>query len=294
MRISLSKLKDIRSEHCVTILMNTHRTHPENKQDEIRLKNLIKEAEERLLQYEKKRDVSPIIKNLHQLEKEIDHQYNLESIVLFANEEIAEYVRLPISVQERIIIDKTFATRDLLRALRQETHYYVLLLSRQKIRLMEAFNDKVITENVKPFPIKNTQFYSTSGDKLSDVGLQSNLIGEFYNRADKELQEIVKRNPLPVLICSETSAYHDYLQITDNKKIFFDIHLNKNRVDDPAHAIASEAWHLVRDYIEEKNNQRKSELLTAVNQNKFLTDLNEIWQAVREGRIQTLFVEQNK
>ena len=34
---------------CVTIALNTHSTHPDNEQDEILLKNLLKEAEERVI-----------------------------------------------------------------------------------------------------------------------------------------------------------------------------------------------------------------------------------------------------
>jgi hypothetical protein len=48
MNAELKDLKDVVSPGCVTIIMNTHRTKPENIQDPITLKNLVTEAEERL------------------------------------------------------------------------------------------------------------------------------------------------------------------------------------------------------------------------------------------------------
>jgi len=42
----LKKVKDIYVEGCVSIIMNTHRTKPNNQKDLINLKNLIKNAEE--------------------------------------------------------------------------------------------------------------------------------------------------------------------------------------------------------------------------------------------------------
>lgn len=161
MNITLKELKDIVSENCVSIILNTHRTSPDNKKDVLTLKNLIKEAEERLLANENKRDAQKLVQRLLDLEAKIDHSQNLESLILFVNENIAEYTRLPVSVDNRVIIDDTFATRDLIRALHQEINYYVLVVSRQKTRLIEAFNDKVVREIGNPFPIENTQLYST-------------------------------------------------------------------------------------------------------------------------------------
>lgn len=293
MNIKLKELKDIISESCVTIILNTHRTSPDNKKDSLTLKNLIKEAEERLFADEKKRDAKQLVERLKDLESQIDHNHNLESLILFLNEDVAEYTRLPIAVENRVVIDHTFATRDLVRALHFEANYYVLVLSQQKVRLIEAFNDKFVAETGTPFPIENTQFYSTNKAELSNVSKQTNLVAEFFNRVDKEVNKVRKENPLPVLICTEVSNYHEYLKIADEKQSIFDTYLNKNRVDEKAHAIVTEAWAIVKDYTVEKNNARKQELKTAVSQNKFLSDTNEIWQAIKQGRVQTIFIEQD-
>lgn len=292
MTIKLKKLKSIISESCVTIILNTHRTSPDNNKDPLTLKNLIKEAENRLFADEKKRDAKKIVDKLLDLESKIDHRYNLESLILFINEDIAEYTRLPISVEDRVVIDHSFATRDFIRALHFESNYYVLLLSQQKVRLIEAFNDKVVAEIGNPFPIENTGLYSTNKAEISNASRQTNLVSEFYNRVDKELNEIRNENPLPVLICTEKSNYHAYLKIAAQKQSIFETYLNKNRLDEQAHHIVSETWKIVKEHTIKKNNLRKLELQKAVSQNKFLSDANEIWQAIKQGRIQTIFIEQ--
>lgn len=293
MNIRLKELKNIISESCVTIILNTNRTSPDNKKDPLTLKNLVKEAENRLLADEKKQDAKQIVDRLLELESKIDHRYNLESLILFINEDIAEYTRLPISVEDRVVIDHTFATRDLIRALHFESNYYVLLLSQQKVRLIEAFNDKVVSEIGNPFPIENTGLYSTNKAEISNANRQTNLVSEFFNRVDKELNTIRNENPLPVLICTEESNYHEYLKIASQKQSIFDTYLNKNRLDEKAHHIVSETWKIVKEHTVKNINLRKSELLNAVSQNKFLSDTNEIWQAIKQGRIQTIFIEQD-
>jgi len=292
MNLRLRELKDVFSESCVSIILNTHRTKPDNRKDPLLLKNLIKEASERLFSDRNKRDAQLIVQRLLDLESRIDHSYNLESLILYVNEDIAEYVRLPIPVADRVVVDNTFATRDLVRALHIETNYYVLALSQQKVRLIEAFNDRVVSETDKPFPIENTQFYSTSKVKQSNASLQTNLVAEFFNRVDKEVNKVRKENPLPVLICTEQGNYHEYLKIADVKHSIYDTFLNKNRLDEKADAIVREAWHIVKEYTIAQNNARKAELKKAVGSGKFMSDVNDIWRAIFEGRIQTLFIEQ--
>ena len=191
-----------------------------------------------------------------------------------------------------MVINHTFATRDLVRALHLETNYYILVLSQAKVRLIEAFTDKVVEEVGTTFPIENVQFYSTSKAELSNARRQTNLIAEFFNRVDKELQAIRKNNPLPVLICSEEGNYYEYLKISNQKDSIFDTYLNRNRLTEKDQAIVTEAWEIVRHYTAKKNQERKSELLKAVGAKKFLSDTGEIWKAILEGRVQTLFIEE--
>lgn len=292
MNTTLKELKDIVSENCITILVNTHRTKPDYLKDGLRLKNLIKEAEGKLLAIASKQDAAKLIDRLNSLANKIDHSHNLESLILFVNKDIAEYTRLPIAVKDRAVVDLTFVTRDLVRAMHQETSYYVLVLSQEKVRLIEAANDKVVAEVGAPFPILNEQFDTTEWVDLSNMSRQRNLLTEFFNQVDKDVNKIRRNNPLPVLICSVEENYNLYLKIADQRNSILDIFLNKNRIEKKDHAIVKEAWKMVQEHIIKKNNSRKVELKKAVSANQFLSDTNEIWRAIAQGKIQTLFIEQ--
>lgn len=294
MSIKLKELKDIISESCVTIILNTHRTHPDNELDSINLKNLIKEASHRLLEDEGKRDANNLITKLESIESQIDHNHNLDSLIVFVNENIAEFTRLPIDVEDRVVIDHTFATRDLVRAMHLETHYYILYLNQQKARLIEAFNNKFVEEYTDGFPITNMELYSSNGAQLSNASKQSNLLAEFFNRVDKAVNQLRKNNPLPVLICTEESNYHEYLKVADQKNSIYGFYLSMNRVDQKNHQITSDAWKLIKEYNALKNNERLEELKIAVGANIFMSDATDIYKAIQEGRIQTIFIEHGR
>lgn len=291
MNTILKKLKDISSDCCVTIILQTHRTTPDNEKDSIVLKNLVKEAEVRLLSSYEKSLARNIINRINTLTQNINHRHNLESLIIFVNENLAEYVRLPVNVENRVVIDKSFSTRDLLRALRSETSYYLLVLSRDKARLIEAFNDKAIAEIDNGFPMTNTDIIPVQRAEAAIGSRQTNLIREFFNQVDKQLNEVQKGNPLPVIICSEESNYPEYLKIVDRKEMIAGS-LYGNRMHEKPHHIVAAAWPVMKQLNIEKNKERMTELKAAVNSQNFLTDINEIWRAINKGIGKTLFVKQ--
>lgn len=285
----LQKVRNIYQEGCVTITLKTHRMRPDNEKDPINLRNLIKEAEKRLYNDYEKRFVWPIIENLNKLAEKIDHSHNLDSLIIFASRDFAEHTTLPVTVGDRVVIDNTFATRDLVRAMHQESAYYVLVLSRQKARLIEAFNDTVTEEKAGPFPVGN-KLYATDKEKLSTSKGQDSLIEEFFNRVDKIFSETVKDNPLPLFLATETRNFHHYLKVADKRDMIIG-HLNQNRDAEKARSIVSDVWNEMSLLIKKRNKERLNELFKAVSNNKFLTDYTEMWKAIKQGRGKTLFVK---
>lgn len=294
MNEKLDELRKVKGEQCVSIILNTHRTAPDNKKDSIILKNLVKETEDRLMNSVDKKKAQEILESIKELEASIDHNQNLESLILFVNndENIAEYIRLPISVIDRVIIGDTFATRDLIRAKHLNAGYYVLLLSQSKIRMIQAQNHEVVEEMGDPFPIENTDLYTTSGIESSNANRVSNLTREFFNRADKDVNDVRKKNALPVLICTEEENFSEYLKIADDKESIFEEHMKGNMFEEKAAAIVKEAWPIVKQQVRKRNESKIKNLETALGTGNYLSDINEIRMAIKEGKVKTLYVQE--
>ncbi len=290
----LKKLNASKTQNCLTIALNTHRTSPDNKQDIIVLKNLMKEAEIRLQAEVSKENADKIITNLNEIAQTIDHNYNSDSLLLFANENMADYVKLPIKLKQRVQLDQSFATRDLVRALHLEKNYYILMLSQHTIRLIEASNDQIIQEFGNPFPIQNKELHPESRMEKTDSARQNRLLSEYFNRVDKEVQNIWKAKPRPILICSDTNNRIVFESVTDRKESLMSITLSGNRLDDKAQTIVADAWQIVKEDMFRQNASRKTELEKSLGSGNFLSDEGEIWRAIHEGKIQTLFLEETK
>ena len=115
-RCELKSLQARREYPSVSILAPTHRTAPSNKQDPIRVQNLVRKAIDRLHGEFSKREVAAVVKNLQQLVREVDWEHTLDGLALFASRGQSAAVNLPFRVKSRAVIHETFATRDLVYA----------------------------------------------------------------------------------------------------------------------------------------------------------------------------------
>jgi hypothetical protein len=288
----LKELKDVVSDSCITIILNTHRNKQQYDLDRLQLRKLLSDAENRLFQYESEEKARLLSKRIKELSTQIQFDKNLDSLILFVSENVSKFLHLPIQVENRVVIDRSFATRDLVRLLHMKTNYFVLVFSEYKARLLEAFDETLIQEYGIPFPIENNDLYSTKTVELKNADLQKHLLNEFYNRIDKAVNEIRNDNPKPVLLCSQEMNCAEYMKVADLKETIFPEFMKGNKLYLDANDIIREAWQVVRKQQFEKNRLRRQELENALATGQYISDANEIWRATSEGRIRTVFIDE--
>ncbi|MBK9247981.1 MAG: hypothetical protein IPM69_07700, partial [Ignavibacteria bacterium] len=112
-RQKLEVLATEKNTPCVTISLNTHRTHPDNKQDDILLKNLLNEAKERVVNEYGKRPVASLLEKLSTIE--VDVNYNLDSLHIFLSNNTKEVIKSPWTEEHiKVHISETFTVRPLI------------------------------------------------------------------------------------------------------------------------------------------------------------------------------------
>lgn len=290
MKETLDRLKKVVSDCAVTLVLRTHRTHPENAQDSIKLKNKVSEARVRLAKEYDAATAKNLGEKLEKLAEEIDVNYNLEGLVLFVDADHAEFVRLPVELNDRIIIDSTFATRPLFRALNLETRYYLLMLSKDKARLLRASSSNLEEEIGGDFPAVNTASPKSRTEGNIDER-QSKLQLEFFNNVDKSVNKVHQKEPLPIYIASDDMNYGQYLKVADRPNTIYGEVALKNR-DGKAGNSIKEVWPAIQEETKARNLSRKEELKKAIGSGKVVSDYSEIWQALEIGRGATLFVQE--
>ncbi|MDO6473740.1 hypothetical protein [Maribacter sp. 1_MG-2023] len=285
----LVKLKNVYEEDCITITLNTHRIKPEYIKDGFLLKKISKQVQDKLLPRHDQQFVNLIIERANDLISKIDHSKNLESLILFLNQDIAEYVRLPLILTENVCDGYILGDRNLIRNTFLQSAFYILVLSRKQARMIKVKDITILENHLELFNIDNTQ---NTNNGLKNIMLQekNKPIDDFFERVDTMVSNITKRTPLPIILATELQNFEHYLKVSKNS-LLIKKNVTKNWVHEKNNNIVLKSWEQLAPILNRENNKRIDELTEAMNEKKIVTDLNVIYRYVKNGRGRTLFVQ---
>jgi len=295
-RYDVHLLQQIKGYPCVTITLPTHRVSTDNRQDPIRVKNLIKEAANRLLNEFNKRDLEPLLTRLEKLVQEIDYRTTLDGLALFVNRDFARAVQLPFTLKERVNIGDNFLTRDIIFALNRTPRYWTLVLSEKPTRLYEGVRDDLIEIQENGFPI----IHEGPGGEQSlpgGFGIKKSAYRDEYHRiffrqVDDALKPFITDDPLPLAVVGVDRFLAFFKEVSAHKDIILTT-LTGSHDKTSAHELAKLVWPLVKANLAEQRRQVLNQLEKAIDERKYISTVGEVWRLAYDGRGQLLLVEED-
>ena len=122
---------------CISIYLTTHRKHPDWKKDPARFRGLLSEAEA-LLAKGGARDTKAMLEPLRELLDKPFWEFALEGLAVFFSGGAVTAYRLPMPVEEGVVVADTFHTKPLLRFLHSNRRYFVLSITQNDVALYEG------------------------------------------------------------------------------------------------------------------------------------------------------------
>ena len=125
---------------CISLYQPTHRHHPENQQDPIRFKNLIRVIEETLQQQYPDQDFRELMEPFHELSADSQfwkHQTR-DGLAIFAGAGVHEVIQLQRPLREVAFVAASFHVKPLMRYLQSADRFQVLALTRDSAAVFEG------------------------------------------------------------------------------------------------------------------------------------------------------------
>jgi hypothetical protein len=293
-RHDLHELQDVHAYPCLTITLPTHRTRPDNRRDAIRVKNLVTQGTSRLLGEFSKRQVAPLIDRLNALVAAIDYDYTLDGLVLAVNRDMAREYVLPFTLDERVVVDDTFFTRDLVHALNRARRYWVLSLSEQSTRLFAATREDLEEITTGGFPMRHG---GPGGDTALPGGIGVNTSAyrddrhrQFFRDVDKALRPFMTEDPLPLALAGVDRYLAFFREVSAADEIIATLPGNVDRLS--AHDLGRRIWPYASDGFIARRREVLRHLEAAMGRHLAASTLGEVWQLAGLGRGKVLVVEQ--
>ncbi|MGW0561929.1 baeRF3 domain-containing protein [Streptomyces sp. NPDC003016] len=290
----LAELRKPRPYPAVSVTLPTHRHWPESQQDDIRLRNLLGEAEKRLADDPEvtKAQAAAVTQHLAAAADELDPEYFGGGLVIYASPEEHRSFLVGGPVPERIVINTTYLTRNLVALEARERPYLVLVLSTGEVRLWRGHGDRVTEDHESDFPVVSSgaereKAPSRDGGQWTTQDFRNMLMD-----ADRKLTGVLRATPLPVVLVGLSKHLSIYREVTSHgQAIVVDLEVGGLTHTTPAELSAQLAP--ARQALADGDTARARHALDEARSGKrYAAGVQDVWQAAGEGRVALLVVEE--
>lgn len=130
------------------------------------------------------------------------------ALALYVNQAAVRAFTLPVTVTPKVVVEETFATRDLLRCLHRTPPHLVVRLDRFGTRFYRVSGSNVTClESVDLTPPGVTHVVDVSGSRRRDP-----LLDEVLERTERVLADLRRELPSPVVVAGEPALVHRFTQ----------------------------------------------------------------------------------
>lgn len=311
----VKNLLKVQSFPCVSIYMPTHRANKEVRQDSIRLKNLLRQAEDQLAGggMERQDAQTFLAPGVSLLDNSLFWEHQGLGAAFFLSHEGFKYYHLPLEPKELVAVGSRFHVMPLLPLLSQSDRFYVLALSQKKLRLYEATMQSIRELDLKKVPTniddalqldltnKGRQYRVETGAGAAQrlVAFHGQGAGEgsvehkkdilrYFQMVDRALQEQVLTNGKPLMVLAgaeyELPLYREansYPNLVDGG-----VAANPSGMD--LRQLHEKAKELIRPIFEQRHQAVINQYHTLMGTSRASESLEDILRAAHDGRVSVL------
>jgi hypothetical protein len=298
----------------VSLFMPTHRGGPEVRQDPIRLRNLLAETEDALRSRDRGRDVIDAtlrpVRGL--LEDRLFWRNQGDGLAIFATPERYRVFRLPIGVEQLVLVGDRFQLKPLLPMLERAGRFYLLALSRQRVRLFEATRHAMRELDTGDVPSRlgdavgydweqrSLQFYtsvpSATGQRAPEfhghgAGQDDGdaEVKRFLRLVDDGVRGLVADEKALLVVATVEELFGEYRKLSRHPALADDfVRGNPDAIDEKE--LLSRGWRVAEARHAEERRRAAEGLGDVLGTERGVQKLEDAVVAAVDGRVETLFL----
>jgi len=322
-QLSSDDLSALLADHespCISLYLPTHRAHPENQQDPIRYRNLLREVESSLQKTYPTREVRPVRPPLEQFQS-LAHDdgfwnHRTDGLAVLGAAGTFRVFDLQRPVPERVVVADSFHLKPLIRILQSADRYQVLCLTRHEAKLYEGNRDALDPVELPDVPSTLTAalgseltephltvasygtgpgpggpMYHGHGGKADEVDLDRD---RFFRVIDRGILEHHSRpSGLPLLLVALAEHHAPFRAVSHNPALLAaGLSINPDALS--LDQLRAKAWAAVEPSYQQRLAGLVENYGLGASRQLGSDDLAEVARAATTGRVATLLVQADR
>jgi hypothetical protein len=304
---------------CLSLYQPTHRHHPDNQQDPIRFRNLVKALEQSLSQQYPKQEVRFLLGPYNDLADQNDFwNHTQDGLAVLRAPDLLRIYKLQRPVPEFAIVADSFHIKPLLRIIQSADRYQVLGLSRGQIKLFEGNRDALDEIDLAPEvprtmtdalgeeltePYQSVRAasggvatYHGQGGKKDEVDLDTE---RYFRAVDRAILEHHSRpSGLPLMLAALPEHHTAFRKISQNPFLQSSSPIDEGLKINPdaisIDELRKRAWAIMEPHYQARLNQLIEEFGQAKPSGLAGDAVPQIASAAASGRVDKLMVEADR
>ena len=298
---------------CVSVFLPAHRMTPDSGQDAIRLRNLLDEAEKRLVAGDLR---APVAREVLRPGRDLLRpgwfwSYQSDGLAVFLAPGWSRIFRLPKEFPELVVVTGRFHIKPLL-ALLAAGRFYVLALSQNQVRLLEGTPHNIQEVELAGVPrslrqtLKHDDLEKELGLHIAGRGgpkaravfhghgiggeVDKALLERFLRQVDDGLREVLKTGTAPLVLAAVDYEQAMFRQLTRYPHVLGE-GIGGNPEELRPAELHERAWAIVEPVFAQAQHQAAQRYQEAAGQGQgAVWAVTEVVRAALQGQVDTLFV----
>lgn len=309
-RADLEKLIRPPSGPAVSIFLDTQKFSISSRRDQIKLKNLISQAENRLLAMGYRSiEAGKILEPVKELQRNILFwQKQGESLAIYSSYDFFQYYKLPFKIKEMAIAGHRFHIKPLMPLLCCHWRFNLLTLSQKKtelfrgspyhlesipeVKLPQGLDEKSkeSRKNLNFRNLKGNRVFYGHGEATEDL---KGKIQQYFQEINRVVSGFLTENKTPLILAGVDYFLPIYRKVNSYPCLLKDsIKGNPDKIKSTK--LHQAAWQIAESHFQKEKDDDWALYQKLNGTGKTSQDLAEIVLAAKEGRINTLFVAKDK
>jgi len=305
----LKMLMEKQAEPCISIFMPTHRMGTEAREYKVRLKNLLREVEEKLSTSFYSADARQLLQPAQALLQEDSFWRQLsDGLAIFLSPELFTYYRLPLSVEESVVVGRHFHIRPVLPLFSGDGRFYVLAISQNQVRLLRCSRYSVHEVELKGMPrnlaeavgreIPENQFHAGTHGRIgkrefvfhgADAYNARDDIVRYLRQIDEGLHKLLHQGRVPLVLAGVGNLFPIYREV-NTYPYLMEEGIPGNPEELSAEELRRRAWTIMQPYFQRAQKDAAGRCRQLLVSGQASSDINEVVPAAYHGRVELVFV----
>lgn len=313
-RQELENLIGMRSEVCISIYLPMTRVGPDVQGNPLRLKNALSDVEKHLKERGwRQSELDGFLQAPRALLNEGPFwQHQLDGLVVFLAPDFLEMYRLPLDFEPLTVVAERFHIKPLLPLFSDDGRFYILALSRNRVRLFQGMRHAIDEMVIDPAPSSmdealayedpeaQLQHHTTDSGSAGGPAVvhhghgvpdneKKNRLRRFLQQVSKGISEKLAGEESPMLLAAVDYLHPIYKEIASSPHLL-DEGITGNPDNLTAKELHEKAWKIVEPLFEAAKEEVETRYYELRDSVRASSDLREIVPASHRGRVDALFV----